>query len=114
MRYGYSTAADTSGIMQHCTAGERRVARTLVARLLAEGCMISVYDGEAWPVIRSRSRQQILDALCTTEEDRLVIRDATGKHIGSVLLVWGNDPSGEELVADHTSCQLLDSICEGI
>ena len=86
----------------YTTAGERGTATRLVRAAFAAGYSVSVYDGEEYTVKRSRKLKDVLDALASTEEDWLVVRDATGERLGSFRLIWGNDPTGEELIADHT------------
>ena len=87
---------------EYTTSGERGVATRLVRAAIHAGYAVSVYDGEEYPVKRSRKERQILAALASTEEDWLVIRDGTGERLGSLRLIWGNDPTGEELIADYT------------
>ena len=94
----------------YTTLGERRTATRLVAAALAAGYAVSVYDGEEYTVKRSRKSKEILAALATTGEDALVIRDATGERLGVLSLIWGNDPSGEELIADHTDNDAMDAL----
>jgi ABC-type thiamine transport system substrate-binding protein len=86
----------------YTTLGERRTATRLVAAALAAGYTVSVYDGEEYTVKRSRESKKILEALASTEEDTLLIRDSAGERIGALMLIWGNDQTGEELIADHT------------
>ena len=81
---------------------EKTVAAKLVAAAIASGYILSVNDGEAWTVKRSTNRAAILAALETTGEDVLRVRDAAGGYLGDINLIWGNDPNGEELIADHT------------
>jgi hypothetical protein len=95
-------------LTQYATAGEARVARKLIRAALAEGWSVSVNDGEAWTVKRSTKEREIIDALATTEEDYIRIRAADGERQGTFHLVYGNDESGEELIADHTD----NDICE--
>ena len=85
------------------TKGERRMARRVVMAALEDGRTVSVNDGEAYTVKRSRNILQILNALATTGEDVLRIRAADGTHLGVVVLVWGNDPDGDELVQDYSA-----------
>lgn len=99
---------------KYATTGEARVARKLVKAALADGYAISVNDGEEWTVKRSTNANTILDALATTGEDvlRLTAADPSktvGWHnAGSFWLIYGNDPSGEELISDHSD----NEICE--
>jgi hypothetical protein len=82
---------------------EKTVAAKLVAAAIASGYCLSVNDGEAWTVKRSRNKAAILAALETTGEDILRVRDnATAEMIGDISLIWGNAPDGSELVSDHT------------
>ena len=100
--------------MQYATPGERRVARELVTRILARGWMISVDDGGEFVLARSTRLKTVLDSLAGTDEDILHVRDAEGKPMGWFHLVWGNDPSGEELIADHTATRPCCEIAEGL
>jgi hypothetical protein len=86
----------------YTTLGERRTATRLVAAALAAGYTVSVYDGEEYTVKRSRESKKILEALASTEADTLVIRDSAGERVGDLCLIWGNDETGSELIADHT------------
>lgn len=95
-----------STAMEYAKPGERTVARKLVRTLLGKGLSISVYDSEEWTVKQSTNGAEILNALATTDEDQLLVRDAEGDKVGWFYLVWGNDPSGEELIADHTDNDL--------
>jgi predicted fused transcriptional regulator/phosphomethylpyrimidine kinase len=87
---------------EYTTPGERGVATRLVRAAIHAGYAVSVYDGEEYTVKRSRRERQILAALASTEEDWLVIRDSAGERVGALVLIWGNDPDGEELIADYT------------
>lgn len=96
---------------KYATTGEARVARKLVKAALDAGYLISVNDGEEWTVKRSSSHPAVVDALATTGEDRLLMRlPVSGDVVGSFWLIYGNDPSGEELIADHSdndACEAL-------
>jgi hypothetical protein len=94
----------------YTTAGERGVATRLVRAAIHAGYTVSVYDGEEYTVKRSRQERQILEALASTEEDTLVIRDSVGERIGALMLIWGNDETGEELIADHTDNEAIGAL----
>lgn len=85
----------------YTTPGERGVATRLVRAALNAGYTVSVFDGEAWAIGNSRKERAILAELASTGSDTLRFR-LNGDNVGSVFLVWGNDETGEELVADHT------------
>lgn len=92
----------TNSLTQYTTAGERRVARRLVTAALAAGYSVSVNDGVETTVRRSARAREIIDALATTSEDILTIHDTAGARAGTFWLIYGNDRSGEELIADYT------------
>jgi hypothetical protein len=100
-----------NSLSQYATAGEARVARRLIRAALAEGWTVSVNDGEETTVARSSSERAIFDAMCSTGEDIITIHLAiSGKRGGSFYLVYGNDPTGEELISDHSdneNCERL-------
>lgn len=82
--------------------GEQRKACAIVNEAIKRGYKLSVNDGEVWTVKGSTDYSEVLDALATTDQDYLRVRDADGQKIGDIWLIWGNCPSGEELVADYT------------
>ena len=93
-----------NSLSQYATSGEARVARKLIRAALAEGWHVSVNDGEETTVRRSTREREIRDAMCTTGEDILTLPlPVSGKSGGSFVLIYGNDESGEELIADHTN-----------
>jgi hypothetical protein len=98
-------------LSQYATAGEVRVARKLIRAALAEGWSISVNDGYETTVTRSTREREIFDAMCSTGEDIITLHlPNSGKRAGSFVLIYGNDESGEELIADHTdneNCERL-------
>jgi hypothetical protein len=119
LRAPHQTGANimANSLSQYATAGEARVARKLIRAALAEGWTISVNDGEETTVSRSSREREILDAMATTGGDIITIHlPARGKSGGSFYLVYGNDESGEELIADHTdneNCQRLSDAVYG-
>lgn len=100
-----------NSLSQYATTGEARAARKLVRAALAEGWTVSVNDGAETTVRRSIREREIIDALCTTGEDVITIHlPVSGKSGGTFWLIYGNDPSGEELIADmsdNENCERL-------
>ncbi len=96
----------------YASKGEARAARSLVHHALRLGYCISVNDGDEWTVKASTDRNEILSALASTGWD--TVRCAKGKDEGKVVavfnLIWGNDPTGEELIADHTANAAADEL----
>lgn len=93
----------------YTTSGERGVATRLVRAALNAGYTVSVYDEEEWTVGNSRKEREILAALAGTETNTLRFR-RNGENLGSMLLIWGNDETGEELIADHTDNAEMDAL----
>lgn len=93
-------------LTEYATPAEARVARKLVREALRRGYTVSVKDsfegdGE-WVVRRSTSIREICGALATTGGDILRFRRADRPEwYMSFVLIWGNDPDGSELIADH-------------
>lgn len=91
------------------TSGERGVATRLVRAAIHAGYTVSVNDGEEWTVRRSTAEREILAALGSTELD--YIRFYRGEDsIGTAMLIWGNDETGEELIADYTDNAEMDAL----
>lgn len=83
---------------------ELKVIETALDSLLDAVYFISVYDGGAYPVKKSRDKQQILDGLGSVEVESLIVYEAVGvgyKTVGSINLVHGND--GWDVIADNSS-----------
>ena len=95
---------------EYTTSGERGVATRLVRAALNAGYTVSVSDGEEWTVKRSDSEAVILPALATTGYDTLRFRNSAGEYVGSAYLVWGNEESGECLIADHTDNDAIEAL----
>lgn len=73
----------------------------LIKYALAEGCTVSVWDGEEWQVKRSTSYKAIVDAVESVEEAALRIRDASGGVVASASVsAYGLED--DETVIDHT------------
>ena len=95
--------------------GEKRVCRKLVRAALNAGFVIGVHDGEAWAIKRSGDFAAIIDAAGNTEADILRLTKAGDTvGLGNISLVWGNDPSGEELIADYHAVPEIEALVKSI
>ena len=74
----------------------------ILSTILDKGYLISVTNGEGYAIRRSSSLEEIKKNLGSTDADWLVIRCKDGEKIGWILLIWGNDPDGSDLIADHS------------
>ena len=98
--------------LEYASIGEARVARKLVSEILDRGYFVNVFDGEEITIRRCDSAARIIGALGTTREDTITaIIPGSGRKL-NFLLVWGNDASGDELIADCTDTELAIEICE--
>lgn len=111
---------------------ERAVIRRAVRDILAAGAgkaqefheltggngsyCISVWDGEEFPVKRSRDLDKIMADIGQCDEETIVVRHATdegrpeGLKVGSMYLVYGN--GGWDVIAD-TSGHSMHELLEG-
>ena len=95
---------------KHATAGEAKVARNLIDTIIGSGYLVSVFDGEEWVVKMESDKDAILMSMCSTEEDVIGVRTRQRGRVGHINLIWGNAPSGEELIADHTDTDPINDI----
>lgn len=89
---------------------ERQILEKLVDDALAVGCLVSVHDGEEWPLKRSQDRIDILSATRSTDADTLLFHHADGVAIGEVLLIYGN---GYDLISDCTDNAATQALLDG-
>lgn len=66
-----------------------------------KGCVISVYDGEAYAVRRSSNEREIIEAINSVEEAQVIIRRAdNGDRVAWALII--PDLAADEKVSDCT------------
>lgn len=87
---------------------EKRMCTALVDACLKRGFVISVCDGEDWPVKRSNDKGEIMAALFSTDEDAIVIRKADGDKLGWFQLIYGN--CGYDVISDYSANDICDAI----
>jgi hypothetical protein len=93
---------------------ELSIVRRIAQDALKAGYFVSVDDGEGYPVLRSRDLQQIMAAVASVDEERLLFHAAGGKGskaFGAVHLVYGNEPW--EVICDHTASERMDKLLSG-
>lgn len=79
---------------------ERFVVKQIVGRALDKGYLLSVFDGEEYPIEHSDDAEAVMAELGHCDEEWLHVSNADRKRIGEIYLVYGNDP--DEVVADCT------------
>lgn len=82
--------------------------RHLVKHFLAQGCSLSVWDGEEWQVKRSQKFTAVIEAIESVEEAQVRIRDANGDVIGTAAVsAFGLED--DETVIDFTCTSALEA-----
>jgi hypothetical protein len=79
---------------------ERFVVKQIVGRALDKGYLLTVLDGEDVPIQNSDDSEAVMAELGHCDEEWLQVANADGNRIGTIFLVYGNDP--DEVVADCT------------
>lgn len=82
--------------------------RHLIKHALANGCTVSVWDGEEWQLKRSDKFQAIADAVESVEEAALKIRAADGQTVAPSVSVSAFGLEDDETVTDYTVCPFMD------
>ena len=82
--------------------------KALCKQAIADGNVISVWDGEEWADKRSNKIRSILSSIESVEEAEIVIRDVNGKKIGWALVsAFGLEP--EETIIDCGAGDYVDA-----
>ena len=87
------------------------ITKALVKNALAAGYLISVYDGEDWPVKRCGKYTAIIEAIGAVEEAEIVIRDAGKNKIGWAWVTLYGAPN--ENLIDCTDNDEMMKLTEG-
>lgn len=73
--------------------------KELVMFALNNNHTVSVFDGEEWPVKKSRKYFDILEAIESVEEARVIVRNEAGdKLFWALIIPFGVEP--DETIAD--------------
>ena len=87
---------------------EKRMASALIKACISRGFYVSVDNGEAVEIDKSRSYKAVMDVMWQTDEEHVLIYDAEGKCLGWFFLVYGND--GWDLISDYNANETCDAI----
>jgi len=77
---------------------ERFVVKQIVGRALDKGYLLSVYDGEEYPLRSSDDAEAVMAQLGHCDDEWLWVENEDTRKVGFIYLVYGNDP--DEVVAD--------------
>lgn len=94
-----------SKAVQKRQAIEKRIAVAAIDQLLSAGFSLGVYDGEEITIHHSKDKKAIVNALFTTDDDRLFVyfddtNPSDTRPNAWVYLVYGND--GWDVISDYT------------
>jgi hypothetical protein len=89
---------------------EGEIAAEVAEKLIEAGYYVSVFDCEEFTLIDSRDVNKIVEAMFTTDDDRLYVRKVKGQRDpetkrrvfdGWIWFVYGN--SGWDVICDYTT-----------
>ncbi len=86
---------------------EYEIALRLIDAGLAEGLVISVWEGEDHAIQNSTDRATLMGALASTDSDWVNFHDTGGDRVAAVLLIYGN---GEDLISDYTVTDMSEKL----
>lgn len=89
---------------------EGRIARKLVCNALEMIGNADVHDGEEWVLKNCDNAGKIMNALFSTDEDRICFRSADGSKQATFYLVYGND--GDDVISDYTDNETARAVME--
>lgn len=79
---------------------ERQIVTCIVETAILKGYLVSVYDGEAYPIKKSTDKAAIVKELFACDEEYLIIRDQHSGKIGTIDLIYGND--GWDVISNYS------------
>lgn len=84
---------------------ERKIVDKVLKRAFAKGYLVSVYDGEEWPIKQSADYEAITKEIAATDMTILKFRSAkNGDEVGRILLIHGNH---EDVISDCTDNEAM-------
>jgi len=90
---------------------DAKIILRLVGWALDRDWSVDVWDGEEYAVKEACTRDTIIQALLSTDEDQLIFR-ANGKKVGWISLVYGNEPG--VVISDHSDNQAIRDLVDGV
>jgi hypothetical protein len=90
---------------------EQRIVGTLLQKALSQQFVVSVLDGEQWPLKRSGDFEAISAEVNATDVTELrFFRTVDDKQIrvGDVIFIHGNH---DDVIHDHTDNETMEELC---
>ena len=104
---------------------DHKLASSLVAKVISDGHLISVFDGEDWCLNYSKDESEIFEALDSTGEDTIKVSVINSTQdsdnvwppytdIGSFYLIWDNGSDEEPMIAisDYNDNEYCNSVVQ--
>lgn len=79
----------------------------LIDYAISLGFLVSVYDGESWPVKHSIDRYEIIAAIDNVEEATIRIRNRDHVCLTNVLVIDEGIP--DETIVDYVVCSFMET-----
>lgn len=90
---------------------QQRKAKRIIRAALGQGLSVTVADGDGGYFLRKSSDYaEIVDAIGEMDMDELIFCRADGSRAGWMMLVWEAGGSAEELPADYTANDTMDTL----
>lgn len=83
---------------------------TIVRRELGEGAQFRFASEGEWDTECTSVCKEVMEAAGACDMQTLVVFNEAGERLGSFFLIWGNDPSGEDLLANHTANEFCERV----
>ena len=82
---------------------EGMIADFFVTKALADGYLVSVFDGEEDALDKSQDKTVILNEMFSTDQDELTLYFPNGDRFGAVQFIYGND--GYDVISDYSAAR---------
>jgi hypothetical protein len=87
---------------------DRSICEQIVASALACGYRISVHDEESEVLNKSSDPAEIVENMFGTDMDTLVFFNGQNRIVGSMVLVYGNDPG--DVISDYSATASMEAL----
>lgn len=101
---------------RYCNNDDRICVQLLLKEVLQHGCTVSVWEGEDWAIEKSDDFDQCLEALSSSGEDVVYVRDDMGIQLGWFYLIYDNGSENDPIIciSDYSDTAFCQSVYESI
>ncbi len=79
---------------------EKKICKRLINTIHKQGYKFDINDGEEDVIRHSRDKKAAFEALFSTDEDYIIVRNDEGQRLGSIWLIHGN---GIDVISDYST-----------